>query len=218
MTIKNVGTGPLSGTVETTSASSPFQITSGSGSFILAPKKLEKLGIAFTPGNTFVTSITVGNPPMDNYADTIKIVSSDPTGNHLQTCSIAGIGIPPQLGIEAKVGKKKKPVIITEVDFPPIAHGTSESSIVMLTNVRTGIGAKALLTGSVGQPSDSTFMVTNNAGSFSIPAKQFYNVTIQFSPKAAGSFNSVVPIVVNVPTLDGTNKVTINLKVTGTGS
>jgi len=184
LTITNLSPlGTLTGSVDTSSLSSPFSVFSGGGPFSLGPGKSLPVVLRFSSPSVTVPTTFSGTLVITHNAN-------NPPGP--TNVSITGTAVPPVINLE---------VSPNPVDFSDVLVGANSTQSITITNLST---STATLEGSVDASSlSSPFSLLAGGGSFSLAPGQSKKISVSFSPSAPGP---AIPQTLSLINLNATSK------------
>ena len=158
-------------------------IVSTSSEFILASGTCNIAGgTKLTNGQSCTFTVTFDPTAINGQSATITANysgASDGTTSYSETAS--------GTGTDVKVPKK--------LTFKTIAHGTTETANLKVTNGSKKGGPALHVTGTqIGGTNGNLFTVTNNGCASGVAAGKSCNITIQFAPTQAGKFSATITL------------------------
>jgi len=186
----------ITGTIDTSSLASPFSVSSGGGSFSLAPRQSMRVVIDFSPTTLgpFSDTLTLTHNATNVTGCTAVTATSC-------TVTVNGTGASPVINMR---------VSPDPLEFSNVVVGRSLVLPLTLTNLPT---STAPLTGTVGNPA-SPFSVVIGAGPFSLGPGKSLRIGVRFAPTSVGALLGTLPI-----THNATNQSSpTNVQLTGTGA
>ena len=164
----NVSSSSISG-----SGSSHFSITSGGGSFSLAPGATHTIQVTYNPSSAGSHSASLN-------------VSSDDPDEGTKSASLSGTGTEPDITLSPS-SENYGDVVVDQSSSETFTVGNSGSETLSVSSVS--------LTGG----NSDQFSITSGGGSFTLAPGATRNVTVQFSPTSEGAKSTTLRIASNDP-------------------
>jgi len=174
-TISNDGNGDLqvSSTNLTGSNAGEFSITSGGGSFTLAPAATREIVVEFNPSNNGVKNAI------------LRIASNDPDENPLDV-ALSGNGLAPDIDVDPD-----------SKNFGIVNKGQSKSQKFVVTN--TGNSALNVTSTIITGTDSDQFSIDNGVNSFILTPSSSQDVVVSFRPTSSGSKKATLKFISNDP-------------------